>query len=160
MSTVATGDRSCAPSWLRFLRIVGVAALGFALVLWPPARAGAATGQDPAPDPLTSETTGTAPVDPWVSQGEPSPEGGGSPGVPGDTAETTTTEVAVVGPASGSEATSPTEKANERVRLVVISLVALAVVVSGATVVFWRRTNPSRAVSSGGGRMTGSPGGS
>jgi hypothetical protein len=113
-------------------------------------RAEARVAQDPPPDPTSVPDPGAG------LPGEPTPvPPTGDPGVPvppasGGDPEATTTTVAVLGPTEASQELSESEKANRRVQLVVISLLVLAVVVAGATFVFWRRTSPSRVASSEG----------
>lgn len=104
--------------------------------------------QDPAPDPTSEPVSGAdatgdqAPVQP---SGDPEAP---VPGVPDASPDASTTTVAVLGPTAASDGKSESEKANQRVQLVVISLLVLAVVVAGATFVFWRRTSPARVASS------------
>jgi hypothetical protein len=104
--------------------------------------------QDPAPDPTNEPEPGAgapgeqAPVQP--NGDPPAPVPPASSGVP----DATTTTVAVLGPTAASQEQSESDKADQRVQLVVISLLVLAVVVAVATIVFWRRTSPSRVASS------------
>lgn len=55
-----------------------------------------------------------------------------------------TTSVDVVGPVEAPQERSGTGSADDRVLMVIGGLVALAVVVAVASVVFYRRTNPAR----------------
>lgn len=116
-------------------------------VLGPAPRAEARVGQDPAPDPVTEGSpAGDVPGEQAPSQ-TPVEPGTPSTHAPGDVPDATTTTVDVLAPTGTSPERSESEKADRRVQLVVISLVVLAVVVAVATVVFWRRTRPSRLAS-------------
>ncbi len=149
------------------MRVAGGTLIGLALVasvlalsalMGTSPSAGAVSHQDPPPGPPDSDVPGVAPVDPPSATPEPDPGAPGTPGSPEDTSGVTTTEVDVVGPTSDPGGRSPTERANQRVQIVVISLVALAIIVAAATIVFWRRTSPSDiATPVGGGRRIGEP---
>lgn len=122
--------------------------LGLLLVLCVAPFAEARVRQDPAPAPTDEPAAGAsvpgeqAPLQPSGDPGAPVPPA--SSGVPGET----TTTLAVLGPTAASQEQSESERANQRVQLVVVSLLVLAIVVAGATFVFWRRTSPSRVTSS------------
>lgn len=122
----------------------GVVALALCGPLCAAPGVGAAGIQDPAPEPVPGPEATDA-VPPSV------PEDGSATSqapAPSSESDASTTTVAVVAPAAGSQEKSESDKANERVRMIVVALLVLAVVVAAVTVAFWRRTNPRRVAAS------------
>lgn len=131
-------------AWSMILPVLLAALL---TALWMAPRAEARVGQDPAPEPTTEGSPPTDVPGEQVPAQTPVDPGVPSTSSPGDVPDATTTTVEVLAPTGTSPEQSESEKADRRVRLVVISLVVLAGVVAVVTVVFWRRTKPSRLAS-------------
>lgn len=90
-----------------------------------PDPASAGPRQDIPPEP----TTDTAPVTAGSGDG------------------TDTTEVDVVGPLEVEPERSDSDRAGDRVQLVIVALLVLALVVTAATVAFFVKSNPQRVAS-------------